>query len=119
MEKLLQDNTSEQAVVFAALADPTRLRLLKLLCHQSPPGCRCVNALSSLLGITQSATSQHLRVLRSIGLVKGERRGYRIHYLINGEALARCHHLLSSVLEVPETGQEEPCPDYCPTDKER
>ena len=59
-EKTLPDKRKikEQAVLFAALADPTRLKLLQFLCHQDPPGCRCVNNLSHLLGITQPAVSQ-------------------------------------------------------------
>lgn len=105
MEEIRQDDTSQQVAVFAALADRTRLNLLKLLCHEST-GSLCVSALSLLLGITQSATSQHLRVLRSIGLVAGERRGYRIHYSVNQEALKRCREILASALEVPESHRE-------------
>ena len=115
--KLVQENTNEQAAIFSALADPTRLKLVKLLCRQRDPDALCVNALASLLGVTQSAVSQHLRVLRSIGLVKGERRGYHIHYYINPEALKRCQSFVSSALEMPETRPEELCKDYCPPDK--
>ncbi|MFH1638834.1 MAG: metalloregulator ArsR/SmtB family transcription factor [Chloroflexota bacterium] len=119
MEEERQDKTIEQVAVFAALADSTRLRLLKLLCHQTPPGCRCVNALAALLGVTQSAISQHLRVLRSVGLVKGWRRGYRIHYLINREALAHCQSLLSSALEMPETDEDTCGSHHRPTREAR
>lgn len=89
----------EQTELFAALADPTRLKLLHVLCRQNPPGCRCVKNLSQLLGITQPAVSQHLRVLKSVGLVIGEKRGFRMHYLINFEGLKRCQAILSNVLE--------------------
>ncbi len=100
MEEILRDSTIEQqAAMFAALADPTRLRLLKILIRQSPPGCRCVNNLCNLLGVTQPAVSQHLRVLKSVGLVRGERRGFRIHYLIDPEGLQRFQQTLSSVLQ--------------------
>jgi len=116
-QEKFQENAEEQASVFSALADPTRLKLVKLLCRQRDPDALCVNALASLLGVTQSAVSQHLRVLRSIGLVKGERRGYHIHYYINPEALKRFQSFLSSVLEMPATCPEEPCKDYCPPDK--
>ena len=115
-EKFIED-TGEQAAVFSALADPTRLKLVKLLRSQRDPDALCVNALAGLLGVTQSAVSQHMRVLKSIGLVKGERRGYHIHYYINPEALKRCQGFLSSALEMPETCPEEPCKDHCPSDK--
>jgi ArsR family transcriptional regulator len=89
----------EQAALFTALADPTRLRLLKLLFNQSPPGWRCVNNLSELLGISQPAVSQHLRVLKNVGLVTGERRGFRMHYQIDPEGLKRWQGILSTVLQ--------------------
>jgi ArsR family transcriptional regulator len=79
----------EQAAILGLLADPTRLKLLRLLSQQREPHALCVNALAYQLGVTQSAVSQHLRVLKSAGLVKGKRRGYRIHYFINQEALAQ------------------------------
>ena len=92
--------------VFSALSDPTRLRLLKLLCHQRDPDALCVNALAGFLGVTQSAVSQHLRILKSIGLVKGERRGYHIHYFVDREALEHCRNLVSTALMIEEPGKE-------------
>lgn len=93
---------------FAALADPTRLRLVRLLCHQQEPDALCVNALAHRLGVTQPAVSQHLRVLRSAGLVQAERRGYRIHYFVNQEALQRCQELIPAVLGLKERTATEP-----------
>lgn len=88
----------EQANLFSVLADPTRLKLLRLLSKQQEPTALCVNALAYQLGVTQSAVSQHLRVLKSAGLVKGERRGYRIHYFINEEALIQAQQQISHAL---------------------
>ena len=106
-QKQFLEDTDEQAAVFSALADPTRLKLVKLLCRQRDPDALCVNALAGLLGVTQSAVSQHLRILRTIGLVKGERRGYHIHYFVNPEALERCRDLVSAPLTIEEPGKEE------------
>lgn len=86
---------------FGALADPTRLKLVQLLCRQREPDALCVNALAGLLGVSQSAVSQHLRVLRAIDLVRGERRGYRVHYFANREALQRYQKLMLASL-LPE-----------------
>ncbi len=109
LEKVLPDNKiiKEQAELFAALADPTRLKLLQILCCQDPPGCRCVNNLSHLLGITQPAVSQHMRVLKSVGLVTGERRGFRMHYLIDPEGIKRCQGILSTALEFNESCEKD------------
>ena len=114
-EKTLLDviKIKEQAALFAALADPTRLKLLQILCHQSPPGCRCVNNLSQLMGITQPAVSQHLRVLKSVGLVIGERRGFRMHYQIDPEGLKRCQGIISTTLEFNESCAEDSCEQNC------
>jgi len=116
--KSIQENIEEQAAVFSALADPTRLKLVKLLCRQHDPDALCVNALASLLGVTQSAVSQHLRVLRAIGLVKGERHGYHIHYFVNPETLERCRDLVSAPLTIEEPDKEETCEKYCPIRRE-
>ncbi len=105
----MKDTVKEQAAIFGALADPTRLKLLKLLCQQHEPDALCVNALVSLLGISQPAISQHLRVLKSVGFVRGERRGYHVHYAVVPEALKRYQELLSETLSLGKQGQEDPC----------
>jgi DNA-binding transcriptional ArsR family regulator len=114
-DKTLPDirKVSEKAALFAALADPTRLKLLQILCCQDPPGCRCVNNLSLLLGITQPAVSQHMRVLKSVGLVVGERRGFRMHYLIDPEGLKNCQELLSTALKFNKNDAGSFCKTNC------
>jgi DNA-binding transcriptional ArsR family regulator len=96
----------EQAAIFGVLADPTRLKLLKLLSRQKESNALCVNALAYRLGVTQSAISQHLRVLKSAGLVKGERRGYRVHYFVSQEAIASAREQVMVTLDLAE-GQGE------------
>lgn len=95
----------ELSLFFGALADPTRLKLVQLLCRQRETDALCVNALASLLGVSQSAVSQHLRVLRATDLVRGERRGYRVHYFVNREALERYQKLMLATL-LPEEKDE-------------
>jgi DNA-binding transcriptional ArsR family regulator len=102
------DNTEELAEKLKALSDPTRLRLVKLLrdqtghdeCHSLCHGHRflCVNALAQRLGVTQSAVSQHLRVLRLAGFVRGDRYGSFMHYSLDEEALERCQAALREAL---------------------
>ena len=79
------DKIQELSEVFKALSDPTRLRLVKLLIDHK--GSLCVNALARQLNVTQSAVSQHLRVLRQAELVKGERRGSSVHYSLDQDRL--------------------------------
>jgi len=108
----VEENTERQAEMFGVLADPTRLKLVKLLCRQHKH-VLCVNALAGILGVTQSAVSQHLRVLRVIGLVKAERRGYHIHYFMNLEALDRYRNVLSDLLRIQEPHDEKLCGNQC------
>ena len=86
----------ELADIFKALSDSTRLRLVKLLVDYD--GALCVNALARKLGVTQSAVSQHLRVLRQVGLVRGERDGPFVHYSVDAEGLERYRVTLSEIL---------------------
>ena len=96
------DEIEELAEIFKALSDPTRLRLVKLLSECSSGECDggalCVNALAHRLGVTQSAVSQHLRVLRHAGLVNGERRGPFVHYSLAQDGLEKYKAALRQTL---------------------
>ena len=119
IEELVQQDITDEVAVFSALADPTRLRLVKLLGRQSGPDALCVNALAALLEMTQSAVSQHLRILKAIGLVKGERRGYHIHYFINWDVMGRYRELILAALPADApVGEVEPCTEECPMQSE-
>jgi len=84
----------KQAEKFKALGVESRIKIIELLKNRGP---LCVNELSEVLGISPSAVSQHLKVLKYAGLVKNERRGYWIHYEIDPVALEKCNQMLSEV----------------------
>ena len=84
--------------IFKALSDPTRLRLIQLLARQEPGSALCVKALANRLEVSQPAVSQHLRVLRNLGLVRGERRGFRVHYFLDEDELAEWKEVASDAL---------------------
>ncbi len=69
--------------VLKALSSEPRLKIFRLLKERS----LCVNAITGRLGVTQSAVSQHLRILREAGLVEAEKRGCWMHYSVRREAL--------------------------------
>lgn len=89
----------EATQIFKALSDPTRLRLIQLLACQERGSALCVMALADRLEVSQPAVSQHLRVLRNLGLVRGERRGYRVHYFLDEDELAKWREIASDVLK--------------------
>lgn len=61
---------------FKALGDASRLKILWALEHQE----MCVCDLAALLGITESAVSHQLRLLRTLRLVKNRREGTILYY---------------------------------------
>ena len=98
----------ELSEIFKALSDPTRLQLIQLLSEQPTSVCPgescngrkflCVNALAHKLEVTQSAVSQHLRVLRQVGLVHGARHGRFMHYSLDRDGLERYRAILVETL---------------------
>lgn len=69
------------AAAFQALSDPTRVRLISALMEQE----LCVHDLAAVLGMSQSATSHQLRVLRALGLVRTRKEGRIVYYALDDE----------------------------------
>ena len=69
------------AETFSALGDPTRVRILDVLSH----GELCVCDLAAVLGLSQSAVSHQLRVLRGIRLVRPRRDGRIVFYSLDDQ----------------------------------
>jgi len=89
------DGSSETAAVFRALADETRLRILKAISHMDEL-CEC--NIVPVLGLSQPTVNYHLKVLREAGLVRSERRGQWVYHRLNQKAL------LSAVRDLTEIG---------------
>ena len=79
--------------VLKTLSDETRFQLLKLLLTHD----FCVGALARHLRISEAGVSQHLKLLREAGLVKGEKRGYWTHYMVEKNKLNELAELLSEL----------------------
>lgn len=67
-----------------ALSAPARIAIVVLLCESS----RCVHELVGSLGLPQPLVSQHLRVLKSAGVVAGDRVGRQVRYRLVDTHLA-------------------------------
>ncbi len=80
----LQENVAAACELFRALGTPHRLAIVLEL----ERGARCVHELVNQMGISQALASQHLRVLRTSGLVVGTRRGKEIVYSLADEHVA-------------------------------
>jgi DNA-binding transcriptional ArsR family regulator len=84
----------EAAELFKALGVETRLKMLELLKQKGSIGAK---EIAGELGITVAAASQHLKILKHIGLVTSKRDGYFIPYSLDEEALEHCSMMMSSV----------------------
>jgi ArsR family transcriptional regulator len=98
------DAARRLAAVFKALADPTRVRLLRYLA-QSPSGTACACHVPDALGITQPTLSFHIKKLHDAGLVARERRGRWMHYTVRTESLES----VRAYLDLPDQGDQHCC----------
>jgi ArsR family transcriptional regulator, lead/cadmium/zinc/bismuth-responsive transcriptional repressor len=69
------------AELFKALADPTRLRIIARVAEADT----CVEDLAAVLGMTASAVSHQLRLLRTMRVVRARRDGRYVYYQLDDE----------------------------------
>lgn len=86
------------AEVFKLLGDPTRVRLLDALSH----GERCVCDLATLVGLSESAVSHQLRLLRTARLVRVRRTGRMAFYALDD------HHVIGLLQDTRKHVEELP-----------
>lgn len=65
--------------ILRTISDESRFKIINMLLNQD----LCVGGLARQLDISKPAVSQHLQVLRKLGIVTGEKRGYYTHYVVN------------------------------------
>jgi DNA-binding transcriptional ArsR family regulator len=87
-----------------ALAAPMRIAIVT----QLGEGPRCVHELVDSLRAPQPLVSQHLRVLRGAGVVRGQRRGREIAYSLTDEHIGEIVAAAVSHAGEPVTGPVEP-----------
>ncbi len=93
---------SRLAETFKVLGDPTRVRMLDILSRAE----LCVCDLAALVGLSESAVSHQLRLLRSMRLVRARRDGRMVFYALDDD------HILSLFKEGLKHVQEGPRPDH-------
>jgi ArsR family transcriptional regulator, arsenate/arsenite/antimonite-responsive transcriptional repressor len=91
-EPLAEAEAEDLASVFAALADPVRLRLLSLV---ADAGEVCSCDLLAPLGKAQPTISHHTKVLADAGLIRGEKRGRWVWWRVVPERMAAVHDSLA------------------------
>lgn len=86
-------NSIHEADLCFALADPKRVEIIHAL-EKHPFS---VNALTLELGLPQSMTSRHLKILRERGLVRSARHGVSITYSLSDLRLIQALELLNTI----------------------
>jgi ArsR family transcriptional regulator len=84
--KMPNDATLRRAAdLMRILGDKARLKLVFSLAF----GRKCVNDLSQLIGLSQSATSHQLRLLRTARIVSPEKEGKHVYYLLTDDVVRK------------------------------
>ena len=92
-----EESFGQVASVFQQISDCTRLRILWLLCHTTAS----VGAIARAVGMSDSAVSHHLRVLRADGLVSAKRSGKEVYYTLAASEKARLlHRTIDAMFEI-------------------
>ncbi|MES0362070.1 MAG: metalloregulator ArsR/SmtB family transcription factor [Anaerolineales bacterium] len=96
------DLKSNSSVLFAkALADPTRQKIMELICCQELN----VGDIVNVVGVSQPTVSHHLAVLREAGLVNVRNEGKQTFYSLNqGRMVLCCGNLLEVFAPQSEAG---------------
>jgi len=85
-----------EAEILKALANPTRLQIVDAI----KDGEICVKSLEELTGVSQSCVSQHLTILRNLGIVQAMRDGNQVCYRLThklSERILRCIYEENSI----------------------
>lgn len=84
----------ETAPVFAALGEPTRLRLVARLCTEGPMS---IARLSEGSGVTRQAVTKHLETLAKVGVVRGMRAGRERIWELEPRRLEKARRCLDQI----------------------
>ena len=86
------DVDDELAAFTKALSHPVRVRILRMLSHREARYC---SSIVNELPLAQSTVSEHLRVLKEVGLIRSSENGNKTGYCIEATALRRMKALIA------------------------
>lgn len=76
-----------------AISDPNRMKMVKIF-GSHPPNTLNVSDVAAILGISQPATTKHLKVMEDVGLLSRQRDGMSVYYSLNTKELDEYRRLL-------------------------
>jgi len=103
--------TKNLDILFKALSDPARLRIIQLLNRSDEECCTdedrvCACDLEIATGLSQPTTSHHLKILVQAGLVEAEKEGRFTYYRINRTLFNHLAEFLESFNGKPSLGRK-------------
>ena len=92
-----EDTIIATSEMMKQMGDPSRLRIFWILCHVE----ECVIDIAAMAGMSSSAVSHHLRLLKSAGLITSRREGKEMYYrLADTDIAKRLHHAVEDVMKI-------------------
>ena len=92
---LFSEDDVDLARICKALAHPARVSILRILAASD--SCQCSDIVEHV-PLAQATVSQHLKELKSAGLIVGEIDGPRVCYCINASGWERAKDMLNSIV---------------------
>jgi len=86
-------------LLFKALRDPTRLKLLRLLMFNNEDKLKVID-LAEKIGISQPAITQHINILKEVNLIKSSKEHNRTFYYVDKTKYKTYQKALNSILEI-------------------
>jgi ArsR family transcriptional regulator, arsenate/arsenite/antimonite-responsive transcriptional repressor len=105
-KSIITEEQKKLAAYAKALSHPIRVYILEILKDQS---CCYSGDLSEVLPIVKSTLSQHLKALKSAGLIQGEIEAPKIRYCINRKNYEEAKHLFNTYLNLNQKDLSESC----------
>ena len=90
--------------ILRALAHPLRLKILEYI---DTKGTINVNKIYKSLGIEQSITSQHLRIMRLAGILQARREGKFVYYTIDYPTVSKAEVAIENFMAAEKTNIEQ------------
>ena len=102
LEKIIEkipsyDEAKKLADTLQVLSDPTRIRILWILCHTN----ECVTDIGIAIGMSAPAVSHHLKLLKQLNLIKNNKVGKEMQYTIADTPEAKLiHKYIEDMLQI-------------------
>ena len=104
--KLFDKDQKRTSELMKALGHPARIAIIELLAERQ--SCICGD-ITEELPLAQSTVSQHLKALKTAGIIKGEIDGVRVCYCLDEEGAREINELFTPLVKNLKTATEKKC----------